>query len=67
MASKKDFTVIGATRYQMTDVKDKHFEIADWFRTHFAHDVKPKEQKRIAKLVQKHGYYEEGNRIYVIS
>lgn len=66
MAKNKQF--IPGLKVEMEDVSNKAYDIADWFHTHYSHTVKnEKKRKIIFKQAHLDGYYEEGNKVYVIT
>ena len=63
----RPFHVIAGVQYDMEEVADKSFEIADWFHTYYSHlEGNTKRREKITDLAAPNGFHEEGNRIYVL-
>jgi hypothetical protein len=62
------FCIIGAVQYEILETHEKSFQIANWFHRHYSHleDNKVLERKILEKT-RPNGYYEDGDRIYVLS
>lgn len=52
---------------KLHDTETKSFEIADWFHTYFSHTVQDEKQREeLAKKATLDGYFEDGDKIYVL-